>query len=484
MRKKLLSKSGGALNEPSKFQQILWNIAGVEKNILMACKTDYQKFAAIGATILMTTVIAFFAGGSAAWFFTKTSAEEGGSLFAVFLFGLLWATLIFCIDRSLVITLKKNPTLKRQKFWVPLISRALLAALIAFMVSIPLELIIFKDFIQEREFLFKEDNTKYYVGNTNEQRSISSSQSIIDRNTKERERLDTEKNDLSSSASTKNTKIVKLRNRLNNPTSQKYSSAINRIREANNEIYKQNIALRSASTRSDSTQLMNDRSKWYNQKRECEFIRNNEIAEWNRPIQEEINQLTKDVETLNTNIGLLAQSANDISNKINAENHKIDTLTQKNEAKASQYAKSQEKSNNFILGFRVLEWAVWEKDANENLKNRTELFFLWIIRLLFFLIEILPTIVKLVMPIGSYDWRIYYEEQNLLSHLNSDEYKKSIAELNLKRIHALQEEQDYHQMVEKTLKKEIIDKMKDAQKTVAELYIDEWKSKAISDVSK
>ena len=107
----------------SRFQRFLWTVAGAELDILEKCRTDHKKFAAIGATILMTAFIAFCAGTSAAWYFTQSGDETSGSLGWAMLFGLIWALLIFCIDRSLVITLKKDPSAKKQKFWVPLLSR-------------------------------------------------------------------------------------------------------------------------------------------------------------------------------------------------------------------------------------------------------------------------------------------------------------------------------------------------------------------------
>jgi Mn2+/Fe2+ NRAMP family transporter len=79
----------------------------------------------------------------------------------VLAFGCLWATLIFCIDRSLVITLKKDPTKAKQKFIVPLLSRAALAIVVAFMVSIPLELVIFEDYIAANEENFNANQIAY-----------------------------------------------------------------------------------------------------------------------------------------------------------------------------------------------------------------------------------------------------------------------------------------------------------------------------------
>lgn len=92
------------------FQKLLWNISGAELPILEKCQTDHKKFSAIGATILMTAFIALCAGTSAAWYFTQKGDDSSGMFGWSLAFGSLWATLIFCIDRSLVITLKKDPT--------------------------------------------------------------------------------------------------------------------------------------------------------------------------------------------------------------------------------------------------------------------------------------------------------------------------------------------------------------------------------------
>lgn len=141
------------------FQKSMWWVAGANPEILKKCPTDYSKFASIGIMITVTALVAIFSGTFAAWYFMSDS-EGSGSLFAAFLFGLGWAGLIFSIDRCLVITLKKDPALKHQRWLVPFLSRLALAILIALMVSIPLELYIFRDYIaaNEEEYLVYETN--------------------------------------------------------------------------------------------------------------------------------------------------------------------------------------------------------------------------------------------------------------------------------------------------------------------------------------
>ena len=123
-----------------------WWIAGCEVDLLKQddCRTDRQKYAAIGAVILMTSLIAFVAGFSAAWWFTQTTAQPDGNVTLSALFGVFWALFIFCVDRSLVITLRKCKGDKWHKFIGPFVLRAILAVFIAGMISIPLELMVFK----------------------------------------------------------------------------------------------------------------------------------------------------------------------------------------------------------------------------------------------------------------------------------------------------------------------------------------------------
>ena len=147
------------------FQKFLWNVAGAETPILEKCQTDHKKFSAIGATILMTAFIALCAGTSAAWYFTQKGSDDSGAFGWSLVFGAIWATLIFCIDRSLVITLKKKENRKSTWWVVPFVSRAALAIIVAFMVSIPLELVIFEDYIKEMKRILKPTKLPYWVLN-------------------------------------------------------------------------------------------------------------------------------------------------------------------------------------------------------------------------------------------------------------------------------------------------------------------------------
>ena len=145
-----MSKTSTKKYKYSKIQYFFWLLSGSEISILKDCPTDYNRQAGIGFTIFMTTLLAFFSGSYAGYYF-------GESYLSAVIFGIIWASLIFSIDRSMVVTLKKDPTKEKQNFWAAFLSRGVLAILIAFIISIPLELLIFNENIDLHMDKYKLD---------------------------------------------------------------------------------------------------------------------------------------------------------------------------------------------------------------------------------------------------------------------------------------------------------------------------------------
>lgn len=133
-----------------------------------------------------------------------------------------------------------------------------------------------------------------------------------------------------------------------------------------------------------------------------------------------------------------------------------------------------EKGNIFLLNFQILEYAVWQRDKNGNLTDTTQLCFLWLIRLLFFIIEILPTVVKIVTPVGSYDRVVYAQEKSMKDYLDSPEFLDSMREIHKSELQTQLEEAKLRQEAELQMKKDILEKMTAAQIDVANLAIAKW----------
>ena len=103
-------------------------------------KSEQIKYAGIGGTVFFTAVMAFIAGSYA--LFTVFD-----NLYIAITFGVVWALLIFNLDRFIVSTIKKHDTV-----WQELLQaspRIILALIIAIVISKPLEMKLFEKEINQ-----------------------------------------------------------------------------------------------------------------------------------------------------------------------------------------------------------------------------------------------------------------------------------------------------------------------------------------------
>lgn len=494
------------------FQRILWSIAGAEIPILEKCRTDHKRFGAIGATIAMTSFIAFLSGTSAAWYFTQRGNDTAGNIGWAMAFGVVWATLIFCIDRSLVITLKKTPN-RESKFWwvVPLVSRAMLASIIAFMVSIPLELVVFEDFIAEQEYFWNENKSNFLSENSRANRASQEAQRYIDENEKNIKRFESQKTQLEKDKSSFEDERNRERAKLNKPNTQAYKIAYEGVNSANlsinsllgklnslqrqldedNKLNKSSIQSQLNGVRS---QLKAQRSK----KSSCQKTMNAEVDKWNKPINEHIAELDE----------IIAAKEDEISKKINAIDDtqkqnfvtqaRRDSLVQQRDSLVDEHDKTMHEGNHFIQNFQILEYAVSTKDVDctfcggsgllkkekcshcfgkGKVKTETpdEWYFLWLIRLLFFIIELLPTVVKIVMPLGTYDKMVYSEEKDMEEYLKSPNYLDRIRKMHDMEIKAHEEQLESEKVLEAEIRSKIMQELKEAQLEIADAAVRQWR---------
>jgi len=139
-------------------KEFFWFCSGASPELLKRCPTENSKYTGIGATVLFTGILAALAGGYA--------------LFTVFdywlpavIFGILWGAMIFNLDRYIVSSMKKEGNIwKEIRTAVP---RIILAVLLAFVISKPLELKMFEreingELVLMEQALFKkqEDTIK------------------------------------------------------------------------------------------------------------------------------------------------------------------------------------------------------------------------------------------------------------------------------------------------------------------------------------
>lgn len=109
--------------------------SGSSWSVLNRTPTEINKHVGLGGTIFFTGLLAALSGGYALW----TVFEN---LWAAIGFGVVWGLMIFNLDRYIVTSMKKKGGFFKQ--FSLAFPRIVLAALIALVIAIPLELRIFK----------------------------------------------------------------------------------------------------------------------------------------------------------------------------------------------------------------------------------------------------------------------------------------------------------------------------------------------------
>ncbi len=438
---------------PTTFQMFFWKIAGSEISILERCPTDWNKQVGIGLAIFMTTLLAFFSGAYAAYFFSE-------SLLASSAFGLLWAALIYSIDRSLVVTLKKTPDKKWYEYLLPFALRGLLSLIIAFVISIPLELLIFEENIEIHMTKYKQNQVAIVSKLENNNQNIYGQKSQLKSDSLTLKDYQNElsfgepqndnnynllKNSLNKNLPIYNTKQTKTKNNKN-----KYVSIKNNLNSSPIQINQAKINYDNSNT---------DENRFYNQKI--------------KPLKDSINNyVLKWKNNLNSNIINQRTSIRNSNNNLRLSNNKI--------SKTSSFQDSLlQNKKGFVLKFRVLENLASGKETKENPDGYTIWVLLWLIRFLFILIELLPTIVKTVTPLGSYDLALWAEEQNFAKSLSSGEVEYLEHQTRLRQLEQetlLQQAKDRN-IIQEELNKNLLKEIAAAQDAVARQKIAEYKEK-------
>ena len=122
-------------------KDVLLFCSGANREVLKECPTEETKYVGIGATILLTAVLATLSGGYA--LFTVF-----GSLLTAVPFGVLWGVVIFNLDRVIVSGMRKQAHVLVDLLYA--VPRLVLAVLLAIVISRPLELKLFEAELEEQ----------------------------------------------------------------------------------------------------------------------------------------------------------------------------------------------------------------------------------------------------------------------------------------------------------------------------------------------
>ena len=145
----------------------------------------------------------------------------------------------------------------------------------------------------------------------------------------------------------------------------------------------------------------------------------------------------------------------------------IETSTNNNELYESENAEASQTSQKF------------KKVTQYDPEGATIFFLLWLIRILFFTIEILPTVAKIATPLGAYDWAIYRKEEDIRKDLEQKTSKYLEQQQILREIEDLAEQEQIKERtkIENDLHKGLLTEIAKAQDEVARKKIEEFRQK-------
>ena len=461
--------------EVSCFTRFLWFVAGADVEMLSLCPLDYKKYEAIGMTILMTSLVGFAAGSSAAWYFTEDALWT-------LVFGLFWSLLIFSIDRSLVVTLKKDPY-KKSYYVLPLVFRGFLAILVAGIMSIPLELLVFNGFIQNDIENYKSDLLKQQHKDSFDAQQSAEYHSKSKSLNQLLKMESCKKDDIEMLINNKRSERQREVNMLNHPNTTTYNNAkanANGLQRQLNELYSlPNSDYRRNRIPGLRSQISHQRS-----------VMASERNAWNSKVNARILELDNEIAQLSDALRVVKEKIA----KTDREKQRVDSTSVSYQARAEESLnKTDERfrnGNNFTLYYAVLAHAIYKTHKvthermgtdgktytyeTEEFVNKDFMFLLWFIRAMFFVIELLPSIVKVVSKAGQYELRVYHQEEELKKYLHSQEYQ----DYCYKMLHGdNQLEMDLQAQrhdAEKKVQYDIIQAIINAEESVAKDSIDNW----------
>lgn len=461
------------IEKPSWIQQFFILCSGADKNILFQCRTEWNKYSGIGATIFFTGLLASLSGGYA--LYTIFHGEANAMTYAL-IFGITWGFVILNLDRFIVSSIRKEGNI--QKEILQAAPRFILAIIISIVIAKPLEVRIFESRIEQQIL----------------ENKLSKLQ-------EEKEKIDTLNNltKHENELTNLNTQLITLQNLLQgDPTDVYYKKLLqdrdlafqdlNNVSKSNNpKISDYNFKISQIKGNpANYLEIKNPQGDVIDLKLTTEANKTiNDLSNSRNILINEINEKRKRVDDLDAEI---QKARNDhkalMTQKVNEKQAEIDKLKQ-TKAQEDSVAKIQYDQSVKITNRSYTNNFITQLEAMGNLtaSNSTMAWTSWMIMLLFIVIETSPILVKLLSKRGPYDeildrveYEHYINEKELISRWNS-----KINELLEKARETAKLEGDTFMKVEKQrleheLKnnQKILDYLAQKQEHLAKIAIDKW----------
>lgn len=431
-------------------QYIFWIIAGSEISVLKKCPNDYNRHANIGIMIFITSLFA----GITSFIAGKTFVKDNN--WGIFCFSIVWAFLIFSLDRSMVNSIKKNPDAPDKSLWGYFYPRLGLAIILSFFMSIPLDHIVFKEKI---EYQMDKDVVRDWGRRQLELQSglnvFADSAAIINFNNQS-DKMENELNAGCAECPLDDYKVPKKEaDRINDYEIPGLLNSKNKTKKAFDNYFEQ---LRRYQTPDGEKLINSGKVSWNTKLKSLKVNKNTAILNYNNKVAEMNTLITKanqicaawkqDIRLRKVRIDSLKIKTEDRL-IVNTDSVRIQSGDYKKELTDMRGFDTQ-----FVTLFLMPNWGV------QILK--------WLIFLALLVIEILPTFLKLKTPIGQYDWEMYKNESE-----TELEVKAKIESLKT----GIKDIEDYRMNSEIELNKKLIDKIVIIEENLANEMLDDWEDK-------
>jgi hypothetical protein len=437
-------------------QYFLWLIAGSEISVLRKCPNEFNRHANIGLMILITSlftgITSFVAG--------KTFAKE--STWGVLGFSFVWAFLIFSLDRSMVNSIKKDLNNNRKSIWSYFWPRLVLAIILAFFMSIPLDHIVFKERIDYQLSKNSNDDWRARTKDLESGYNIARDSFNFKRFDKESQGLGDKINERCENCPAGEYKVAKqdadvkeseLPSLLNakKRSENDYNTHLQQLRVNQTPLGEDLIDMRSLIRDDRLRTLARNRSNAQRKYRNM----NDEIRNLNLKANEACAKWREEMR-------LQKRQTDSLKNNTRA---RLDSNTKVIASESSAYKNMLEEMQGFDTKFVTLflmpNWGV------QVLK--------WLIFLALLVIEILPTYLKIRTPISQYDWEMQTRdsETEIESRAKIENLQTGIKDI-----------EDYRTKNEVELNKRLIDKLVVIEEKLANEMLDDWEVKARSQMKK
>lgn len=472
--------------KPSWMQNFFILCSGADREIINDHPTEWNKFAGIGATIFLTACLALLSGGYAMHFVFE-------NVWVSVLFGIFWAIVIFNLDRYIVLSLRKEkiPTstdIKRESdpdrktelksernrlLWHQALMgspRFIIALIIAVTVSKPIELRLFQNRIEkELENTVKEEDVKIDKEEQKRINDLNKQLASINKQEQDDKSAVFSNNPIYQDAKIKIPKIeADIKGKAQQIASNQKIIDANRYKET-----RYRTRINSVTNETERTPYV----VWLPNATAVAKINENKTLENER--QKLSTELSEQKQKQNNVEASLSEQANAISDKYKSAkdniSQQIENLNKTYLQRKTAWINANKRSADLPARLEAL--------GNISSFGNSIWWASFVITLLFIALETAPVVVKLLTKRGPYDerldgieYQVYIEESRKVDTLNREinEYMKlanDAAKLSGSlRLDAEKDKLD----IELRNNKELLNKLADYQRELAEIYADAW----------